>query len=119
MHRLGDTYASDPSTRIDKQHQKQWYASGEGFDQVRYWIVHSTVQITLSARVLTNEVLSQLCARQFRGDLDSLHDGSLTQRGWDTPYDRLALIILADQLSRCCCKKAKALSVVGACCVVT
>ena len=43
----------------------------------------------------------QACTRQFRRDLDSLQDGSLDLHGWDTPYDRMALIILADQLSRC------------------
>ncbi len=42
----------------------------------------------------------QACG-QFRRDLDSLQDGSLKLDGWDTPYDRVALVILADQLSRC------------------
>ncbi len=42
----------------------------------------------------------QACG-QFRRDLDSLQDGSLSLDGWDTPYDRVALVILADQLSRC------------------
>lgn len=43
----------------------------------------------------------QVCAQRFRSDLVTLQDGSLAEDGWNTPYDRLALIILADQLSRC------------------
>ena len=44
--------------------------------------------------------LPQRCVREFKADLDSLQNGSLTDDGWDAPYDRLALIILADQLPR-------------------